>query len=1467
MQSPLDAQFGPQLPGQFDFTLLFEQVMLTIVPGGVVVLAIPFYLQLALYEARKVRAGFLLWLKLAIGLVLLATHATSLNLWQRASLFRSDVALAAAVMSLVTSLCIMVILYISHTYSIRSSGFLSLFLTITALFDITMTRSYFRRSRLDTIAALQATVIGLKIGLVILEEVSKRALLPTESLRSSVSSETVAGFWNRTVFGWFTSIMIFAFRNELTIENLPNIVEELNVKALYQQFVPRWEKANKKSRFALFFALLRTLPWLLIKAIPPRLGFVGLQFSQPFLLFQVVIAVGKETTGEVGSGLVGATALVFVGLAVMRVLYQHASYRLLTSVRGILITAIYDKMQRLPAAKLNKMGAITLMTADVQAVEKTFDFLYEVCSSAILVGLGIWSPSLFVGPACFLMLVPGLCCFIISRFLGKAMLSARKVWNEEIESRIASTSTILAQVKGIKAMGLSQMMIDHLQEKRQKEIEISLQERRVRVSLFASIAFSYVASPVIVLAGALFWTRTSNPMNTAEVFTILTIVHISSDPFVSLLTSFTFWSGGFASVARIQEFLCAEEAHDTRETPRQPMTDETSESSEKEPISGSQARLLTPFAVQFSLVAVTSAVMGPILKNVSLQIPWGSLAILWGPINCGKSTFLNCILGEVELDSGVVTVGTKNIAYCSQGSWLRNSTVRNTVIGVLNFIDEWYREVITACGLDIDIAALVNGDNFWVGSGGCNLSGGQKQRLSLARAVYARTDIMVIDDVFSALDPDTAQTVFTNLFGRDGLVRRWDCTVVMTTNRLQFLDDADMIFRMYRGGRVQHQENDEADRSSASGSVHGINELQQGEENDSDSDDDDAGAAQTRRRPTLPPSVKPAAGDLELRNAKQKRKYGDWSLYRYFLSAASGLTVFCFVSCVAISAIAQAMPRIVVRIWYAGHENDHNYFIAYALVSTGRILFNSLNGAIFFYLLVPKTSEGLHYELARTTLFATLQYLGKTDSGELLNRFSQDLALTSQMLPLYLLHFIHVFFILLVDIGVIAAGTSYFSPIMILILGVIYVIQYFYLRTSRQLRILELESSSALITHFTESSSGIYHIRSFRWQKAYLEQLYEALARSQRPYYLFFCGQRWLAVALDLTSAIAAIILVLISVKVRGDASQSSVGLAMYTLVGFTEAAALVISAWTTLETCLGAVSRIKDFATETPIEKDTLKGPEVNSVWPNNGRLDFNCISTSYESSDGSVQKALDNMSLTIHPGEKVGISGRTGSGKSSIFMTILRLAEFNGTISIDGRNSKTVAREMLRQRITTLVQDGLELRGSLRFNVYPFPGLKPSDEDIIAILASLGLEDHVTRHGGLDTDISDLRFSASQKQLIYLARGLLHQQTTDTRIVLMDEATSAMDNDANSELQDLLDNAFAECTVLQISHRPESFRAADVLVKLDAVLYARYAYQKLPIAWSSSRSPHCQIGRAINQDWGLAIVCIDQQDGSTRL
>lgn len=244
MHESTDTHFGPQLPGQFDFTLFFEQVMMAIVPASIIAMAIPFYLRTAVRSARYVRSGYLLWAKLAIGVSLIAVHTATVVLWQMNSLFRSNLALGAAIMSLFASMSITAILYVAHTYSLQPSGFLSVFLSITILFDITVVRSAFRRDGLGAIGALQIAVAILKFVLVLLEEVPKRDLFITERLRRNASSEAVSGFWTRALFLWLNPLMIGGFRQDLTIEGLPDVDEEFDSGLLFDRFTPHWNRGE-----------------------------------------------------------------------------------------------------------------------------------------------------------------------------------------------------------------------------------------------------------------------------------------------------------------------------------------------------------------------------------------------------------------------------------------------------------------------------------------------------------------------------------------------------------------------------------------------------------------------------------------------------------------------------------------------------------------------------------------------------------------------------------------------------------------------------------------------------------------------------------------------------------------------------------------------------------------------------------------------------------------------------------------------------------------------------------------------------------------------------------------------------------------------------------------------------------------------------------------------------------------------
>lgn len=1400
MLDEMDGQFGPVDTGRFDFTILFEHAMLGLVPAGILLLALPVFLKAA-RAARQARPGALLWLKLAVSVALVAIQLTSLVLWHHTS--RTPVSLAASIMSLVASLCVLAMTYVTHIYTVQSSALLSIFLSTTMLFDITMARSYYMRGGLGAIAALQVVIASLKLVLVVLEEMPKRNLLYSDKTRNNAGAEQCSGFWNRSMMIWVTRLVVEGARKKLRVEDLPPIGQQFSSEQLFDRFTPFWKRAiaNSNSKRPLVRAGFRTLYRELLSPVLPRLCLVGFSFGRPFLMQRVMDYISNATVSRSQTnGLIGATMLIFGGLAISRSISERLQYQAKTCARGILVVAIYDKIQRLGMEDLGASAAVSLMTADIAGLDQLLTRLHSTWASCIELGLGIFVLYQFVGAACFLIFVPTIIASVATYYTSKKMQGARTVWNEKIQSRVASTSNVLAQLKSIKAMGLTTSILKFLQGKRLSEIETSMSERNARIFIFAIYAFGNTMAPVAVFAGARFWTRVVNPMTVPEIFATYAIILIVALPISELLGYLPYYAGGWACLMRIQKFLLLPEISDKRDAD-DPPTPQSADYAEKRCLQAQPG----PYAVEMNHVSYTSDLTGPILRDVTLRIPTGSVVMVHGGLGTGKSAFLSAVLGELPIDTGTINIATRHIAYAAQTPWLQNLTIQDNIIGAFPFIESLYDDVIEACDLAKDLDDLADGDQTMTGSNGCNLSGGQKQRVGLARALFSRCSIIILDDVLSSLDEATATTIVRRLVGPNGLLRRWNLTVIMTTKNLDILGAADMIFEVSQHGNVVQMT---LPRPNSGNCITSSRFREQTPELAAQEEEDSLG--EVKGPPTVDTSKTPEVSD------DNKRKESDYSLYRYFFSSTSVFMLFLWVLGVAIAAALERMPQIFMRVWLSVDASNNKYFAGFVALSVSDILAISIVGVQFFKQIVPQTSAALHWGLLQSTLEAKLSFLNHTDTGSLLNRFSQDIALISQTLPTLFMASVSMFFNVLVDIGVISSGAKYAAPIIVFFIVTLYTVQHYYLKTSRQLRLLELETSSPLITHVTESSSGMAHIRSFGWQYYFQSEFIQRLDSSQKPYYYLYCIQQWLTFVLDTMTFVSAVTLVSISLVFPQSTSDSAIGLALLNLISFSSTASLFLSVWVRVETSLGGLSRIKEFCAETPKEQDRDGMPEVGEDWPTTGKIDFNCVTASYRGPGGEVRRALSNATVSIQHGQRVSVIGRTGSGKTSMMLALLHLIEFSGSISVDNREIKTVPRHTLRSRVTTLTQDGVELKGTVRFNMFPFDAPMPADDHIIAALEGVGLWAHIEKHGGLDADIVNARLSHGHKQLLFIARAILHQEIMDTKIVLVDEATSSLDVEMDQQIQELMDESFADCTVVHISHRRESYENIDLSIGL---------------------------------------------------
>ncbi|GJN76685.1 hypothetical protein PLIIFM63780_000171 [Purpureocillium lilacinum] len=554
-----------------------------------------------------------------------------------------------------------------------------------------------------------------------------------------------------------------------------------------------------------------------------------------------------------------------------------------------------------------------------------------------------------------------------------------------------------------------------------------------------------------------------------------------------------------------------------------------------------------------------------------------------------------------------------------------------------------------------------------------------------------------------------------------------------------------------------------------------------------------------------------------------ERQRGDFSLYAFYLRSIGIVLVALWLCTVVVSAVANRIPQIFVRIWLDKAPENNKFFAGYAVLSATAFMWDGGMIGLYLLKLVPTSAENLHWLLLDTVMKAKLSFLTSTDAGLLLNRFSQDMTLVSQILPLSFMFFAQHAFSLLADIGIIASGAAYTVAVMPFIAAALYFLQMYYLRTSRQMRHLDLEAKSPLYTQFTETAAGLQHIRAFGWQDDAMQRGLASLDHSQKPYYYMFCIQRWLMLVLDMLVMAIAVVLVTFALNFTHTSSQSAIGLALLNVITFGENLATLLDSWISLETSLGAIARLRSFTNETPVETDPA--PVLDAAlpknWPDRGRIDFQDVTAKYDVTDETARQVLD-LSVTIEPGQKVGIVGRTGSGKSSMILTLLHLLDHTGSVLIDGVDISQVSRQHIRSRITTLPQDPIQLRGSVRENLCP-EGQSSAragtadDASMISALARVGLWENVSAQGGLDVDLDDIGLSHGQKQLLCLARAILHHAAMGSKVVLVDEATSNMDHETDAKMQAVMAEAFAGCTILVVAHRLETIEDADVVLSLE--------------------------------------------------
>ncbi|RAH78385.1 ABC multidrug transporter [Aspergillus japonicus CBS 114.51] len=1408
----LDDLWGPTVHPcrrAFDFTLLFEQSVLSILPSSLFLLfAVGRGYQLC--QRHYLVSGWaLLGSKLTASTISACLQLALLVIYCLVPADRTRVSIAATALNLVAAIGLALLSYAEHRKTTRPSSLINGYLLLTLLLDGVQVRSLWLANVRTSIASIFTATFVMRGVQTVVESVPKTRWL-MQKHNAPKSPEDFAGIVSKTFFLWINNLIRLGYIRELAFEDLYPMPAGFSTVNLEKDLWDVWERAVKTGKNALLVSTIQALKMRLLSPILPRLCLIALTLTQPLLLVQMVNYIHAPSTPperNIGYGLLGAYAIVYVGIAMTTAWYWHQTYQFITCVRGALVAVVYRKTLSLDVSSTTRSSALTIMNADVERIVGGLRMIHEIWANFIQVAFGAWLLERQVGVAVVPSLVIAAVCALLTMRFGASAGRQQEAWMGVVEKRVGITSSTLSAMKSLRMSGLMRKVMGILQQARENELKVAAGFRWWEIGAMMMGFLPVIISPVLTFAVFIAADHARHvTLDAGRMFSSLSLLMLISQPLSMLFQSAPELASMVACFQRIQQFLLTDPRSDQRKivastlNKLKPANVEVEEKS-----SATTAAAITIRSASF----IWPGGVTPVLCNISLSIPRQKLTMIFGPVGCGKTSLLHALLGEIPASEGEIIVSTGTTAYCAQTPWVRDGTLRNNIVAFSDYDERWYKTVLHACALDEDLLHFQDGNDTQLGDNGANLSGGQKQRVSLARAIYARRSVYILDDILGGLDATTEAKVLQRLLGPSGLLRNNGSTTVLATHAEHHASYADHIIRLSANGEVVEQESlSELQRrpspptSDTSHAPTPIPEI----EMDAKLPSTQANSSTVEKPQVAVSEIGSSSAATESANRVNVMVYYMLSIGKlfslaYVLIAIAYAFLFCF-------------PYVWAEWWSEANERHPGYHQAmymgiYALFQCSCLITLAVLGWHAVINVVSSAGRSLHWTLVQTTFRAPMSFFQATKLGSIISRFSQDIQFVDTELPMALLNIFCSGLIMLGQILLIMTSSYWVAISYPVIFLVMFVLQKVYLRTSRQLRKMDLENKGPLYSQFMESLDGLATVRAFGWQEGLIRQNHKHLTRSQTPFYLLFCVQRWLALVMDCLAAGFVLLLIGLLIGLKDRISPGFAGVALSNVISLSGILTDIIMVWTEFETSLTSIGRVRDYASETPAEELSTETTTPPENWPDRGHIEFQNLTATYQT--GTVP-ALRKMSLRIEPGEKVGVCGRTGSGKSSLMMALFKMIEVTeGSIIIDGIATSTLPANIVRTAMNAIPQEPCFLPGSVRDNMDPHS--VSDDVSVNQALAAVHLEKIIEQQGGLDTDMSQVHLSHGQKQLFCLGRAILKR----CRVVVLDEATSDIDVATERLIQKVIRERFKDCTVITIAHRLDTILDSDRVVLLD--------------------------------------------------
>lgn len=829
------------------------------------------------------------------------------------------------------------------------------------------------------------------------------------------------------------------------------------------------------------------------------------------------------------------------------------------------------------------------------------------------------------------------------------------------------------------------------------------------------------------------------------------------------------------------------------------------------------------------------------LSNISLKFQSGQLYLVIGKVGCGKSALLQALAGELQINTGTLTSRVDSMSYAAQEPWIMDGSVRENIVMGLPYDEIWYNQVVEACGLGPDIASFKSGDLTIVGDRGLQCSGGQRSRIGLARALYSDADVCLLDDPLSAVDVKVAKTIFYSAI-QDLAVKRNKC-VILVTHQLQFVGSSECIL-MKEGGEIvccgPFAHCVKASKGDISSDfLTSDHDGDDGESNEKSSNlDDNAHDVKTSNAVkqydiTSNNRNKKSLGD-PCQDQREKRDTGiismkTWMSYGRALGGAG--TCFLLLSTFAVAQALLLFLIVCLGKWAEAPASDQHttYWFVLVLAVTGSVIISSIIRANMTFYKIIKTSQRLHDQMLRFVLRAKIEFFDTNPLGRILNRFSADVGILDDTFPFT----IHDFTVgLFVVVGsVITAGIV--LPFILVVIPPLLIVfmrlRKVFVSTTRELKRLEGIARSPIYAMVSESLSGVATIRTNSKIGYFMNKFEKAHNAHTRANFAFIVSSRWFAFKLDTLSFIllssASLLAVLFHHQGWFDVDSAILGLALTLLIQISTTnfpwvvrqSAEVCNQMVSVERVLEYGSLPTEAALRTDFDKTLCN-------WPGNTSVTVQNLSTRYRT---SLPLVLSNITFHVNAGERVGIVGRSGSGKSSLVQTLFRLLEAEvGSIKVGDVDISKIGLHKLRTSMAVIPQSPVLFSGyTIQENLDPFGNCQHSD--IIDSLKAVQMYDAVTSSPlGLETPVDEggTNFSVGQRQLLCLARAILAK----SQILVLDEPTANVDSNTDTLLQKTLRELFSDATIIMVAHRLQTVIDFDRILVLGGSEVLEYGTPK---------------------------------------